>query len=387
MTTPSPESDQSALNDDARSDTRRRSRHQFRREPRRELRYHLSIAIAKSISWSLWLTPRALRHWLTDRLAATFFRSSRTYRENVLANLRQVMPASTSNDELYTAARTVFRTSAHNFLDLILIPRLSKRQFTARVTHLEGGWHFLDEVLTEGRGAVIVSAHLGAFDFIGQTLAAQGYPLTTVTGRTVSRFVFDGVTYLRGARGNKLVEPTPSGVRRVVHALRQGECAAFVTDRDFFQNGHPVVFFDRLTTLPPGAVRIARNTGSPIVPIFTRRLSNGYAMTINPAIRIERTDDIATDLDRGMALMVSVLQDAIAACPEQWVMFQRVWREEAVDPVRVFPVGSPLESELLERFAAALPARRGGSHAPPAEGADPEARPTNRKARRRRPKR
>ena len=333
-------------------------RAQFRREERREVRYMLSVGLAVWFSWVFWLLPVRVRNFIADRGGEYFYRRSQTYRDNVRANLRQVLPAETSDEELSAAAEQVFRVSARNFMDLVLTPRIRPETFVANVPLVSGDWSTLDRALAEGRGGVLVTAHLGAFDYIGQTLFNRGYKLTTVTGRTTARFVFDGVTYLRRSHGNAIVEATPSGVRRVMQALRRGEFAAFVTDRDFFQNGKPVVFFGRPTTLPPGAVRIARDTGAPIIPVFARRTATGYAMSVHEPFTVQKTSDLEGDIARGMDALVQVLEPAIAATPDQWVMFQRVWPTEPVDPVRVFPVGSPLESELLERFAAVLPGPR-----------------------------
>jgi KDO2-lipid IV(A) lauroyltransferase len=208
---------------------------------------------------------------------------------------------------------------------------------------------------------VLVAAHLGAFDYVGHTLSMRGYKVTSVTGRTAARFIFDAVTYLRRSHGASIVEATPSGVRRVIQALRRGECAAFLNDYDFFQNGRPVTFFGRRTTLPPGAVRIARDTGAAVVGTFARRTPSGYALTLVEPFTVEKTADLDADVDRGLARVVAMLERAIAATPDQWVMFQRVWPSAPADPVRVFPVGSPLESELLERVGAVLPRPRGGS--------------------------
>ncbi len=360
---------------------------QFRREERREVRYVLSIGLAVAFSWIFWLMPAALRRLITERGGQAFYRRSRTYRENVLANLRQVLPPGTPEEELEATAREVFRVSALNFMDLILTPRIRPRDFVRNVPLVSGDWSMLDQALAAGRGAVLVTAHLGAFDYIGQTLHNRGYKLTTVTGRTTARFVFDGVTYLRRSHGNVIVDATPSGVRRVMQALRRGECAAFVTDRDFFQNGKPVTFFGRPTTLPPGAVRIARDTGAPIVPVFARRTPTGYAMSVHQPFVVEKSADLDADITRGMESLVKILEAAISATPEQWVMFQRVWLTEPVDPIRVFPVGSPLESELLERFAAVLPSPRSSQQQDDPPGA-PEAEPSkDRTGRRPRPPR
>lgn len=329
----------------------------FRREERREFRYRLSIFCADLISWVFWLWPPPLRRWFADRCGDLFFRLSHTYRANVLDNISHVLPRSGLPMTPEAAARSIFRTSAQNFLDLIIMPRIRRRSMIRSMSLVEGSWQQLDEALAAGKGAILITAHLGCFDYIGSSISAMGYELIGVTGRTTSRFIFDGVTHLRTSKGIALVEPTPSGVRRVIQGLRRGQCAVFLTDRDFFQNGRPVTFFDRETTLPPGPVRIARDTGAPIVPIFTRRTGKKHVMFMKPAFHVEKTTDLDADLDRGQRHITCLLEDAISDKPDQWAMFQRVWPATPIEPVRVFPVGSPLESELLEKIAAAVPER------------------------------
>ena len=71
-----------------------------------------------------------------------------------------------------------------------------------------------------------------------------------------------------------------------------------------------------------------------------------------------KTRDLDADLAAGMAMVVERLERAIAGSVDQWVMFQRVWPLTPPEPFRVFPIGSPLESELLKRVDAVLPPRR-----------------------------
>jgi KDO2-lipid IV(A) lauroyltransferase len=329
----------------------------FRREERREVRYLLSIAIAEALSWLFWSIPTSLRYGLADALSALFHRSTHTYRDNVESNVRQVVGPGVSDDEVRSIARGIFRISGRNFMDLITMPRRSKRALLSAVVAETGSWETIDRALEERRGVIFVTGHVGCFDFIGQAFWAKGYKLTVVTGRTTSRFIFDGVTHLRASKGSKMVEPTPSGVRDVIRALRRGECAVILCDRDFFQNGREVVFFGRPTTLPPGIVRIARDTGAVVVPIFTRRGKRDHQLRVLDPFTIEKTSDLSADMDRGLAKVVSILEIGIRESVDQWAMFQRVWADVAPEPVRVFPVGSPLESELLERVASALPER------------------------------
>lgn len=340
----------------------------FRREDRDDFRTMLSIHIARILSWVLLLLPRPIRNYTTLRAGSLAYRLSHGYRQNVESNVRVVSGRERNDIEVRELTRAIFLTNALNFADLLIFSWRSRNWFAKQTRVVAGDWEIIDKAREDGKGVILVSAHIGCFDFIGQSFLARGYPLTVVTGRTTSRFIFDGVTWLRGRKGLKMVEPTPSGIRHVIRALRNNECAVIVADRDFFENGHEVEFFGRKTTLPPGAVRIARDTGAAIVPVFTRRTMLGHEVRIHEPIRIEKTRDVKADVAQGMKQLVPVLERGIAACLEQWVMFQRVWPEIAPDAIRIFPTGSPLESPLLEKVAQALPEiRLGEEGAPPGE--------------------
>lgn len=356
----------------ARKNGKEKSKPSFQREERDEFRTSLSIFIARVLSWIVLLMPGPLRYGIATRAGSLAYRLSHGYRQNVEANVRVVTHRNHNDVEVRELTRAIFLTNALNFADLLTLAWRSRNWFGNRTQLVAGSWDIIDKVREEGKGVILVSGHVGCFDFIGQAVMAHGYPLTIVTGRTTSRFVFDGVTWLRGRRGATLVEPTPSGIRTVIRALRRNEAVVIVADRDFFENGHDVEFFGHKTTLPPGAVRIARDTGAQIVPVFTRRSSSGHEVRISEPIRVEKTRDVKADVATGMKKLVPVLEHGIASCLEQWVMFQRVWPDVAPDAIRIFPTGSPLESPLLEKVAQALPEIRIGE-----ESASPEGRGTD----------
>jgi lauroyl/myristoyl acyltransferase len=352
----------------AEQNTAATSRPSFRREERDDFRTMLSIFFARVLSWLFLMLPQPIRSYISLRAGSLAYRLSHGYRQNVESNIRTVTGKKSNDAEVRELTRATFLTNALNFSDLLTLAWRSGNWFAKRTQVVAGSWTTIDKARDEGKGVILVSAHVGCFDFIGQSVQAHGYPLTVVTGRTTSRFVFDGVTWLRGRRGSRLVEPTPSGIRHVIRALRKNECAVLVADRDFFENGQEVDFFGHRTTLPPGAVRIARDTGAAIVPIFTRRTHTGHEVRIHDPIWIERTRDVKADVERGMRQLVPVLEHGIAACLEQWVMFQRVWPPIAPEPFRIFPTGSPLESPLLEKVAQALPEIRLIEESAPPEG-------------------
>ncbi|MBA2467919.1 MAG: hypothetical protein H0V37_00785, partial [Chloroflexia bacterium] len=166
----------------------------FRREDRHELRYQLSILLAELFSWVFWLIPRPLRYAIADRIGDVFRRMTHTYRDNVESNVAQVLHLPVTSPEVAAAVRSIFRTSARNFIDLITMPRQSKRSLIKSLHVAEGSWKTIEDAIASGRGVIFVLGHLGCFDLVGQVFWARGYKLTIVTGRTTSRFIFDGVT-------------------------------------------------------------------------------------------------------------------------------------------------------------------------------------------------
>lgn len=297
----------------------------FQRERPQHVRQFVSIGVARLASRLARSMPTTMRYWLADRLGDLTYWRTLGYRRNVLVNLRRICRSTGAPPPTARDVRSVFRVSSRNWADLLIVPGRSTEQFNQDVSVSDESIARLDAALAMGKGAVLITAHVGAFDYMGHFLHARGYKLTIVTGRTTARIVFDGVTWLRQANGLSLVEATPSGVRRAIQTVLNGNCAVIVTDRDFFGNGVPVEFFGERTTLPPGAVRIARDTGAPIVPVFGKRIGAGHSFTIHEPFTIPRTSDLAADIESGLKHVVAAMEIALRDAPNQWVMFQRVW--------------------------------------------------------------
>jgi KDO2-lipid IV(A) lauroyltransferase len=311
------------------------------------VRFKLATFLADAVSrLAAWL-PDRFRDGLADRAGAVWIRLTPVYRANVVANLRQVVGPQATASDLDAMARLIFRMSARNFGELLRVRHLSSARLAALLPISVRELSVFREARARGQGVVIVTAHLGAFDLIGHAVAAQGVPLTVITGRTTKRFIFDAVSHLRRNHNINLVEPTPSGVRRVIQALRNGEIAGFLADYDFFRNGSPVTFFGRETTLPPGPIRIARDTGALVVPIFTYRSSRGHEIEVGEPFTVPKSGDVNADVARGMAVLTSRLEAGIAPRPNQWVLFQRAWPEPGATAARAVPAASLREGESV----------------------------------------
>jgi phosphatidylinositol dimannoside acyltransferase len=337
--------------------SRRRHVYLTANAPTRSFRQRVAVALAWFASHVTRVTPLHVGYMISDRIGDLLYWRSRRYRLNVIDNLRHVYRSDISEMRLRKQARIVFRTSARNFWDLCRVPHLDQQEFLANIRLPGHDWTLLDRIKEEGTGGIIITAHLGAFDFVGQSLFIRGYHPYVLTSPTVGEFVYAGVSYLRLSQGAPMEDISASAIRRMVRVLHNGGFVGFVADRDFTDSGEVVEFFGIETTLPTGPIKLARATRTPIIPVFAMREENGrghrYAFHLADPIHVDRTDNQELDIHNGMRQLFSVFEEHIGRAPEQWVMFQRVW-----------PDASPrLQRRLSQRLANRIPtAVRGGDH-------------------------
>lgn len=274
------------------------------------------------------LLPPPVGYWLADRAADLAYHAIPHYRQAVQANIAQVLARSPDDAVVIAAARRCFSVGARNFWDLGSLPHTTPTALCDRIVFDPLAIERITGLRAQGRGLVAITAHLGAFDIAGQLLAIKASPMMVLTAQTTRSWLFELVTCLRASWGATIEPATTGALRRIIGHLRQGGTVGIVADHDLAHHGPTISFCGRPTRLPIGAIRIALETGAPMIALFCPRHGDGYRFVIEE-VPLQRDGHGPEAVNANLPIVAALLERYIRLWPDQWVTFRPIWPIEA----------------------------------------------------------
>lgn len=201
----------------------------------------------------------------------------------------------------------------------------ARRSLLAERVEIKGEEH-IQSALAEGRGAILLHAHLGNWELCGQALGMAGYRIHPVVQIQASGSFYAAIDRERRLCG---MRPIVRGfsLREMLRVLRQGECVLIMPDQDAGRKGVFIPFFGRPASTPRGIAVLARLSGSPVVPVFIHRLRPGYhQIRFHPPLAMERTGDEDADTIANLTKINELLEGVISEFPEQWFWMHKRWK-------------------------------------------------------------
>ena len=262
--------------------------------------------------------------WLAYRLAPGARRA-------VEANLSQILGEGVSSAEMEPKVKAVFVNGARAYFELLRMSRFDPDELDRRLIFHD--LEYLHRAVAEGRGVIIATAHMGNSDLVAQCLRRLFpsheviIPVEPIRPEPLLRLV----TGLRASQGLSYVPLSVNILKQALGLLRKGGLVALAIDRDIQGRGVRVPFFGQETSMPVGALELARRTGAAIVPSFCIQRNDGrFDVYVEPPITLDWTGSAEADLRSNLLKQVAVLEGYLRRFPEQWVVFQPVWSKEGV---------------------------------------------------------
>lgn len=250
-------------------------------------------------------------------------------RRTVEANLAYALGAAGDTRARAALVRSVFEHfggASLEFLSLALRP-LEATRCVVELRHVER----LHAARAAGRGVVLLTGHLGAFELGSRAGALLGIPFAVVMKGLANPYIDRALARLRGSAGATVLEVTRGGRervagRRVLALLRANTVVGILNDQDVGADGLVVDFFGRPTATGAGPIRFAARTGAPLLTGFIYRENGRHVIECGPEIPLAGADDAA--VAEALAEYNLRLEAAIRRHPEQYFWFHKRWKSQ-----------------------------------------------------------
>jgi KDO2-lipid IV(A) lauroyltransferase len=270
--------------------------------------------------------PPAIGYAICRLLGAFLYHFNKQGRANIQLNLRRIMGPQTPAAEINRRTRLTFNYILYNYFDLFRLPALDDQTVKQLVT--VNGWENIEAALTEGKGIVMTSAHLGNIEVVLYAMLLRGLSITIPVERVTPPKLFDYITALRTSKGLKLI-PIDGSLLALVRTLKKGGVAGLAGDRDITGTGQVINFFGYPANLPDGHVRLALKTGAPLVVGFSRRNpDHTYQAYFLPPFHPPHSGSDEARVTAGLNLIIEAMEKAIRQTPEQWVVTVSIWADK-----------------------------------------------------------
>ncbi len=263
---------------------------------------------------------------LIGRISAEiWYLMDRNARMQVKSNLSRVIGDNPA--QLRKTSKELFINYGIYLADWAKLSSMDTSKAVSFFGEIEGGDVF-KKVHAQGKGIIILAAHLGHWELGGLVFTNLGIPFNVITAKDGVEAIAQVRTKVRAMHNMKTItiEDGSFFFIDIVNALKRNELVAMLVDRYEKNNGVLVDFFGEKTCFPQGPVLLARATGASVHPTFTVLDSNKrYKTVFGPPIPMEHSEDRDKDIRVNVAKIARAFEQYIRLYPSQWFNFSAIW--------------------------------------------------------------
>ena len=262
--------------------------------------------------------PPKLADRIAHVLALLFYRFNKAGRDKIAKNLSFIFAdGNISQEKIQQYTKRTFDSYARTMLDFLRLGHMTAKDFSVEIV----GLHNTDEALKHGRGCVLLTMHIGNWDYAGSYLATRGVPMSALVEETAPE-MYDFYKKHRERLGMKTFPLSKAGFA-FLHAIKHNRVLAVLGDRDILKTGTTVDFFGGRRNIPRGLGDIVIRRKLPVVFAYMilnpKEKKDRYLGVIEPPVFFDGTPD---EFNKSM---VAWFEGIIKKYPDQWMLFESDW--------------------------------------------------------------
>lgn len=294
----------------------------------------LEFAFAWVLVHLLGLPPRKIARAAGAGIGRLAYSLVPRLRKVGLKNLELAFPEWT-NQQRQETLRRLYRNLGWLLAEFCQMPKYTREGSRAFLRY-DGLERYLN-LRARGRGVLIVTGHLGAWELSSFYHSLMGYSMSMVIRRLDNARVDGLVNHIRCLHGNRVLHKDDFA-RGLLGAMRAGETVGILMDTNMTPpQGVFVPYFGKLACTASGLARVALKTGAAVLPGFMlwEESEQKYVLHFGEEIVLDRTGDDEADAVANTAKCTAAIETYVRRYPDQWLWVHRRWktRPESEGPV------------------------------------------------------
>lgn len=273
-------------------------------------------------------------------------------RDVALANMDRVYGDTLDASQKRRLLFKVYQQLGMYGVETLRLPSLTAKQAYARIDHPDLKQAMVP--VNEGKGLIVVVAHVGNFDLLACVHGLWGVPLAVVYKDISWKAARKFWEKIRARTGIAIIPPRRA--KEEIHArLKLGQVVAFAIDQHMAAHrGIVCDFFGHPASTTPAPVRFAMDTGVLIQPVVMFRDGVGGRHRLHhlPQVSMERPHaDVEANVQHNTERLNRIVEGWIRKAPEQWLWMHRRWKNQPEVLSDLATTGSKRSAKLFEADA------------------------------------
>jgi len=247
------------------------------------------------------------------------------HRRIVRRNLRLAFP-DWSPEKIRQTSKRFYKHLGATFVEICQLATYSKSDVIARVQVV--GAERWQRALDRNQGLILVSAHLGNWEFGSQyTACFMQKPTLGVVKEIRFKPFNQWVHKLRTRFGINIIYKK-GALPDMREALRRNGVVGLLVDQSRRKEGVDVNFFGHRVPATPAAAFLGLRCKTPILPIFCIREASGQlTVHVDHPLNIKWSGDLRADVQANTQLITDAVERMIRKYPEQWFWVHKRWKK------------------------------------------------------------
>jgi KDO2-lipid IV(A) lauroyltransferase len=190
------------------------------------------------------------------------------------------------------------------------------------------GLEHIEAARASGRGVILFTGHVGAWELSSFALSLCGYPLSFLVRRIDNPKIEALVDARRERLGNRTIDKR-SAAREMLQIMQEGGTLGILVDLNTLdREGIFVDFFGVPASTTFMLAKLALRTEAAVLPVFAPWDSKRqrFLLKIDEPLSMERSGDDEADMRRLTQLFTGVVEKFVRRYPDQWLWIHRRWK-------------------------------------------------------------